>query len=148
MKDDDGKQVTYPMSGVFKFKNPFNFVLILFVCALACCGCCCCCFFCSSSSCSCCWLSSNCWNFKLALLVSWSSHGSTNSNCERLWRHQKYAPVSKIRISTIMPSVERTPINMMWPISGEKNEKERYMLKLCCVRVKYAVLLLIVITGS
>lgn len=104
---------TYPINGVFKLRKPFSFLLILFGG-----GCCCCSFFCCSKSCSCCWLSSICWNFKLPLLVSFSSFGSTNSSWDRLCLHQKYAAANKMSNKAMMPSVESTPINIMRPKSA------------------------------
>lgn len=121
--------LTYPIKGVLRFKNPFNFLLILFVPACCCC-CCCCCFCCSKRSCSCCWLSKSCWNFKLPLLVSFSSVGSTNSSCDLLWRHQKYAAAKRIRINVMIPSVERTPINIMRPKSAFFEIESNFKLKL------------------
>lgn len=130
---------TYPMSGVLRLRNPLSFRLMLFGCAPACC-CCCCCFCCSSSNCSCCWLSSSCWNFRLPLLVSFSlSFGSTNSSCDRLWRHQKYAAANKMSSKTIMPRVDRTPINIMRPRSAvnvkEMNSIKMFMAVVYLIRV-------------
>lgn len=123
-------EATYPISGVLRLRNPFSLRLILFGCAPACC-CCCCCFCCSSKSCSCCWLSSSCWNLRLPLLVSFSlSFGSTNSSCERLWRHQKYAAASRMSSKTIMPRVERTPINIMRPRSAVNVEEKWISMKI------------------
>lgn len=106
------------MSGVLRLRNPLSFRLMLLGCAPACCCCCCCCFCCSSSNCSCCWLSRSCWNLRLPLLVSFSSVGSTNSSCERLCRHQKYAAAKRMSRTMMMPRVERTPINIMRPKSA------------------------------
>ena len=116
-------QSTHPISGVLRFRNPLSFLLMLFGCAPACCCCCACCFCCSKSSCSCCWLSNNCWNFRLPLLVSFSSVGSTNSSCDRLCLHQKYAAAKRMSSKTIMPSVVRTPINIMRPKSAVYDAK-------------------------
>lgn len=121
---------THPISGVLRLRNPFSFLLILFGWLFAASFCACSCFCCSNSSCSCCWVSSNCWNFKLPLLVSFSSVGSTNSSCERLWRHQKYAAANRISSSTMIPSVERTPINIMRPKSAvERERRNEFMIK-------------------
>lgn len=114
--------LTHPIKGVLRLRNPLSFRLMLFGSFPACCCCCCCCFCCSNNNCSCCCVSRSCWNFKLPLLVSFSSVGSTNSNCERLWRHQKYAAASKINSKTMIPRVESTPINIMRPRSAVERE--------------------------
>lgn len=77
---------THPISGVLRLRKPLILRLMLLVVGLAafCCCCCNCCCCCCNANCSCCCVSNICWNFKLPLLVSFSSHGSTNSNCERL----------------------------------------------------------------
>lgn len=110
---------THPISGVFRLRKPFSFLLMLPAWLFAFCCCCCCssscCCFCASS---CCWASSSCWNFRLPELVSFSSHGSTNSNWLRLCRHQKYAAANRARISKMIPNVDKTPIKIMVPISG------------------------------
>ena len=124
-------QHTHPISGVLRLRKPLILRLMLLVVGLAafCCCCCssCCC--CCNAICSCCCVSNICWNFKLPLLVSFSSHGSTNSSWERLWRHQKYATASNIRMKTIMPNVEITPINIMRPISATNKDNQKKIEK-------------------